>query len=148
MPTASPIEDADALPGKTVHDQLGRKLGEVREIYVQDGEPMWVTVESSTGLGSGRLVFIPMARLKEEDGKIQTPYSAKHLNDSPEIEAADELSEEDDYKLRVYYSVGIGDGELRDENDRSYASRVPEGEGPVTKASEGEGLAEKASEGE
>ena len=138
MATASPIEDVKALPGKTVHDQLGRKLGEVREIYVQDGEPMWVTVESSTGLGSGRLVFIPMARLKEEDGNIQTPYSAQHLNESPEIDAADELSEEDDSKLRAYYSVGVGDDELRDENDRSYASRVPDGDGPVKKTSDGD----------
>jgi hypothetical protein len=136
MPTASPIDDIKHLPGSTVYDQLGRKLGEVKEIYAQDGEPMWVTVQSSTGLASDRLVFIPLARLKEEDGKVQAPYSAKHLNDSPEIDAAGELSEEDDHRLRAYYSVGIGDGELRTDNDRSYASRVPEAEGPVTKASD------------
>lgn len=135
MPTASPIDDVNALPGKTVHDQLGRKLGEVREIYTQDGEPMWVTVEVSTGLANSRVVFIPLARLKEEEGTFQVPYSAKHVSDSPEVEAADELSEQDDSALRAYYSVGIGDGELRDENDKSYASRVPEGDGPVKKAS-------------
>ena len=135
MPTASPIEDVNALPGKMVYDQLGRKVGEVREIYARDGEPMWVTVESSTGLSGEQLVFIPLARLKEEDGKIQDPYSVKHVQDSPQIDAVDELSDEDDYRLRAYYSVGIGDGELRTDNDKSYASRVPEGEGPAKKAS-------------
>ena len=130
MPTASPIEDVSALPGKTILDQLGRKLGEVRDIYTQDGDPMWVTVEASD-----RLVFIPLARLKEEGGQIQVPYSANHINESPEVEASDELSEDDDLNLRAYYSVGIGDEELRSNNESSYASRVPEGEGPVKKDS-------------
>jgi hypothetical protein len=135
MASASPIEDIPGLAGKTVFDQLGRKLGEACDIYAQDGEPMWVTVKSSTGLTTDRLVFIPLARLKEEDGQVRVPYTAEHLNESPEVEANEELSEEDDYSLRVYYSVGIGDRELRSNNDDSYASRVPEGEGPVKKHS-------------
>ena len=135
MASASPIEDVADLPGKSVFDQLGRKLGTACEIYAQDGEPMWVTVESSTGLTTNRLVFIPLARLKEEDGEIRVPYTAQHVNESPEVQADDELSEEDDYRLRVYYSVGIGDRELRTNNDDSYASRVPEGEGPAKKHS-------------
>jgi hypothetical protein len=133
MPTASPIDDVSGLPGKTVFDQLGQKVGVVHEIYTQDGDPMWVTVEASTGLAKDRLVFIPLARLKEEEGEIRAPYSTQHLNESPEVEAGDELSEEDDRSLRAYYSVGIGDAELRTDNDESYASRVPEGEGPVKK---------------
>jgi hypothetical protein len=135
MASASPIENVAELPGKTVFDQLGQKLGTACEIYAQDGDPMWVTVESSTGLTTGRLVFIPLARLKEESGEIRAPYTAQHLNESPEVEASEELSEEDDRRLRVYYSVGIGDRELRTDNDDSYASRVPEGEGPVKKHS-------------
>jgi hypothetical protein len=135
MASASPIDDVADLPGKAVYDQLGRKLGTACEVYAQDGEPMWVTVESSTGLTTNRLVFIPLARLKEEDGQIRVPYTAEHINKSPEVEADEELSEDDDYSLRVYYSVSIGDRELRSNNDDSYASRVPEGEGPVKKHS-------------
>lgn len=135
MTTASPIEDANELPGKTVFDALGQKIGEVREIYVQDGDPMWVTVETSTGLFTDRLVFIPLARVKEEDDQIRVPYTLQHINNSPEVQAGDELSEEDDRALRAYFSVGIGDAELRTQNDDSYASRVPEGEGPVTRES-------------
>ncbi len=135
MAGADPIEDVDELPGETVFDQLGKKIGQVIEVYKQDGEPMWVTVESSTGIASERVVFIPLARLKLESEQIRVPYSVQHVNESPEIDASDELSEEDDFALRAYYSVGIGDGELRDENERSYASRVPDGEGPVEKGS-------------
>jgi hypothetical protein len=135
MTAASPIEDVDELPGKPIFDALGQKIGAVGDIYVQDGDPMWVTIESSTGLFTDRLVFIPLARLKEEEGQIRAPYTAQHLNKSPEVQAGDELSEEDDRALRAYYSVGIGDAELRTQNDDSYASRVPDGEGPVKKAS-------------
>ncbi len=137
MSDAYPVEDVSGLPGKTVFDHEGSKVGEVREVYTQDGDPMWITVESSTGLSTGRLVFIPLARLKQEDDQIRVPYSAQHVNDSPEIDAQDELSAEDDQSLRVYYSVGIGDEELRTDNEDSYASRVPDGDGPVTKESAG-----------
>ena len=133
METASPIEDVGSLPGNTVYDQQGQKLGDIEEIYTQDGDPMWVTVQASTGLAASRRVFLPLARLKHEGGQIRTPYSAQHINESPEIEASDELSQEDDESLRAYYSVGIGDGELRTDNEGSYASRVPDGDGPVQK---------------
>lgn len=135
MASATPIEDPSSLPGETVYDQLGHKLGEVREVYSQGGAPMWVTIDSSVGLSSNRVVFIPIARLKQEEDQVRVPYSAQHVNDSPEVDAEDELSEEDDHKLRAYYAVGIGDGELRDENDDSYASRVPDEDGPVKKDS-------------
>lgn len=135
MAGATPVEDVDDLPGKTVFDQLGKKIGEVRDVYKQDGDAMWVTVESSTGLVSDRLVFIPLARLKQEDEQIRAPYTVQHINQSPEVDASDELSDEDDRALRAYYSVGIGDRELRTDNDRSYASRVPESEAPVKKES-------------
>jgi sporulation protein YlmC with PRC-barrel domain len=141
MPSASPIDDVSDLPGKAVFDQVGNKLGEVKQIYSKDGDPMWVTIEASTGLASDRLVFIPIARLKEEEGEIRVPYSSQHITESPEIEPVDELSEEDDRSLRAYYSVGIGDGELRTDNEDSYASRVPDGDGPVKKDSDVEGSA-------
>src|SRR5437588_8556386 len=46
---ASAIEDVSSLPGETINDQDGRKLGEVKDIYAvgEDDTPMWVTVESA-----------------------------------------------------------------------------------------------------
>lgn len=141
MATASAIEDVSSLPGETVHDQEGRKLGEVKEIYaVGDDVPMWVTVETPTGVGRSRLVFIPIARLKREDDEIRTPYSFQHLHDSPEV-GGDELSAEDDRTLRSFYGIGLGDTEMVS-SGRSYASQVPENEDPARKveASTAEGM--------
>jgi hypothetical protein len=139
MATASAIEDVSSLPGETVRDQDGRKLGEVKEIYaVGDNDtPMWVTVETPTGIGRTRLVFIPIARLKKEGDQIRTPYSFQHIQDSPEVEAGDELSEEDEQTLRSYYAIGLADQEMVD-NAQSYASQVPDEEEPARKADPGQ----------
>jgi hypothetical protein len=135
MATASAIEDVSSLPGETVRDQDGRKLGEVKEIYAvgDDGTPMWITIEASTGIGRNRVVFIPLARLKKEGDQIKTPYSFQHIQESPEVEAGDELSEEDDRTLRDYYAIGLADQEMVD-NAQSYASQVPDEEEPARKA--------------
>ena len=139
---ASAIEDVSSLPGETVNDQDGRKLGEVKEIYgVGDDEtPMWVTVESATGLGRSRLIFVPLARIKKQDDEIRVPYSFDHIHDSPEVEPGGELSEEDDRALRAYYAIGAADQELV-ENAQSYASQVPDDDSPARKidASSAEG---------
>ncbi|HTX33202.1 MAG TPA: PRC-barrel domain-containing protein [Solirubrobacteraceae bacterium] len=131
---ASAIEDVSTLSGETINDQDGRKIGQVKEIYgVGDDEaPMWVTIESATGLGRKRQVFVPLARIKNQADEFRVPYSFDHVHDSPEVEPQDEISEEDDRALRVYYAIGLADQELV-ESARSYASQVPEEEGPATK---------------
>jgi sporulation protein YlmC with PRC-barrel domain len=131
---ASAIDDVSSLPGETVNDQDGRKIGQVKDIFgVGDDEtPMWVTIEASTGIGRARRIFVPLARLKQQEDEIRVPYSYSHVHDSPEIETDDELSEEDDRALRSYYAIGLADQELVDAA-QSYASQVPDEEGPARK---------------
>ena len=126
---ASAIEDVSALPGETVCDQDGTKLGKVKSLYAAgDGDAvMWVTVEISTGIGNKREVFVPLARLKHEYDQFRVPYSSKHIQSAPGVEAGEELSEGDDRALRNYYSIDLGDQEIRTDND-SYAGQVPRAE--------------------
>ena len=90
---ASPIEDVTSLPGQELSDQMGRNIGTIKEIYAADGDgdPMWVTVEASSTAFSERLVFVPLARIKEEDGEFRVPYSIQHIEGTPEVQAEDEL---------------------------------------------------------
>jgi hypothetical protein len=127
---SAPVEDVTELPGTTVRDQDEDPIGEIKDIYAigGDGYPTWVTIEAQPEEGPSRTVFIPLARLKLEDGELRVPYSVEHILESPEVEAADELSEEDEHALRSYYSVGVGDAELRTDNN-SYATLVPEENG-------------------
>jgi len=126
----SAIEDTGSLPGESVCDHDGNKIGEVKHVYGvgDDGSPMWVTVETTTGLARSRLVFVPIARLKQEQGEIRVPYSGQHLLESPEVSAEGELSDEDERALRDYYAIDLADQELRSDNE-SYAAQVPDEEG-------------------
>jgi hypothetical protein len=132
----APIEDVQSLPGKTVSDHEQRKIGEIKAIYAVGGDesPMYVTVDASIGMASARTVFIPIARIKEENGELLVPYSANHLQEAPEIDAGDELSEEDDATLRGFYGIDRGDQEIRTDN-ASYANQVPDGDEPPQKVS-------------
>jgi hypothetical protein len=121
----APIEDVSSLPGKKITDQAENPLGKVKEIYATDGYPMWVSVEMSSGLANKRTVFIPLARIKDEDGELRVPYSAQRIGEAPEVDDSDGISAECDRQLRDYYGIDTGDQELRSDN-KSYATLVPE----------------------
>ena len=121
----APIEDVSSLPGKKISDQAENPVGKVKDIYATDGYPMWVSVEMSSGLAKKRTVFIPLARIKDEDGELVVPYSAQRIGDAPEVDDSDGISAECDRQLRDYYGIDTGDQELRSDN-KSYATLVPE----------------------
>ncbi|MBV9311735.1 MAG: PRC-barrel domain-containing protein [Solirubrobacterales bacterium] len=138
----SAVEDLSDLPGKKVLDQVGQEIGEVKEIYAQggDGHPTWVSVDAKTGgIGQKQQVFIPLARLKQEGEDVTVPYSAEHIENAPEIEGGDEISEEDDRKLRDYYAIDLADQELRSDN-KSYVTLVPDEGGASSKVDDTDNL--------
>ncbi len=125
----APIEDVSSLPGKKVADQADNPIGKVKEIYAtDDGFPMWVAVEVATGLAGRRTVFVPLARLKEEDGELRVPYSKQRIGEAPEVADGEGISAERDRELRDYYGIDTGDQEMRDDNN-SYATLVSEESG-------------------
>jgi hypothetical protein len=130
----APIEDVSSLPGKKITDQEENPIGEVKEIFAtEDGFPMWVSVEMSQGMSNKRTVFIPLARIKDEDGDLRVPYSKNKIAESPEIDGSDGLSEECDFQLRGYYGIGTGDQEMWSDN-KGYATLVTEESASAEKA--------------
>lgn len=120
------IDDVTELPGKTVTDQEENPIGEIKEIYAAEGdEPAWIAVEAKFGMGDKRMVLIPLARLKDEDGELRVPYSQEHIKKTPQLESDGEITEEEGRKLRDHFGIDAADQELRDDND-GYATLVPE----------------------
>ena len=132
MSKAIPVEDPEKLPGESLHDQQGDKIGKIKEVYGKGGNAAWVTVEVSTGLTRRRVAFVPLARMKEEDDELRVPYRAQHVENAPEVETGDTVSPEDERQLQDHYGIGRADQELRSDNE-SYAARVPEGDGEPEK---------------
>jgi ribosomal 30S subunit maturation factor RimM len=141
---ASAIDDVSRLPGETVCDQDGMKIGKIKQLYsAGDGESvMWVTVETSVGIGNKREVFVPLARLKQEQDQLRVPYSSRHIQSAPDVEAEEELSDGDDRALRDYYSIDLADQEIRTDNE-SYAGQIQDEDGTARQID-----AEQASEPE
>lgn len=137
----APIDDVSSLPGKKVTDQEETQIGEIKDIYAidGDGEPMWVSVEASFGLGEKRIVLIPLARLKDEDGELRVPYSKNHISQTPEVDDSEGITPESDRKLRDHFGIDRADQELRSDND-SYATLVPENEGTAQRVDDPEQL--------
>lgn len=127
----APVEEPEQLTGADVYNQVGEPLGAVRRLYGSgdDRPPSWVGVEVRTGMFGRRLVLVPLARLKQEDGQIRVPYDTQHLLDAPRVEPDGDLSEEDVAALSDYFAVGRGDQPSQD-NPGSYASQMPDPEGP------------------
>jgi hypothetical protein len=129
----APIEDVSSLPGKKISDQAETPIGKVKEIFAtDDGYPMWVAVEMSSGIGEKRIVFVPLARIKDENGELRVPYSKQRIGDAPEVDGGDGISAEWDRKLRDYYGIDTGDHELRTDN-KSYATLVADEGGPASR---------------
>ena len=131
---AAPIEDVSKLPGRKVSDQAQTELGQITDVYaMESGFPMWVAVQTKAGIGRGPRVFVPLARLKEENGELLVPYSKAHILESPEVDAEDSISEECDHALRTYYGIGAAAEELWSDN-KGYATLVPDEPGPASRA--------------
>ena len=134
----APIEDVSSLPGKKLADQADNPIGKVKEIYAtDDGFPMWVAVEMSTGIAGKRTVFVPLARLKEERGELRVPYSKQRIGEAPEVDGDDGISAESDRELRDFYGIDAGDQEMRKDN-KSYAAVVPEEAGAAKRVEDPE----------
>src|ERR1700759_64928 len=110
------IEDVSSLPGRKVVDQEGESVGEIKDVYGvgDDGAPMWVAIDTSAGDRIGvdpevKPVVVPLGRIREDGEDLSVPYSIAHVEDGPEVDAGDEISHEDDEKLRVYYAIGLAD---------------------------------------
>jgi len=82
---SAPVKDVSELPGKTVLDEYDEPVGEINAIYAIGGEghPTWVTVEFRPAEGEPKPVFIPLARLKQEDGDLCVSYSIEHIASGP-----------------------------------------------------------------
>jgi len=124
-----PVEDVGSLPGKKLIDQVGNPVGKVKEIYAtDDGYPMWIAVDLAAGLVGKRTAFVPLARIKDEDGQIRVPYSKHRISEAPEVDGDNGISPECDRRLRDYYGIDAADQEMRSDN-KSYAARVAENAG-------------------
>jgi hypothetical protein len=93
----------DELRGSTVYDSTHEKIGTLEEFYVDDdtNEPKWITIK--TGLFGTKSNFVPLAEASETDDGLQVAFTKDQVSDAPNIDAGQEISQDDEDMLFSYY---------------------------------------------
>jgi uncharacterized protein (TIGR02271 family) len=105
MPAPS-IDTVRSWQGRTIVDPAGDKLGTITDIYLDDdtGQPEWATV--TTGLfGSKQQTFVPLAHAQAKGDSVEVPYDKDQVKDAPNVQAEDQLSQDDEAELYRHYGL-------------------------------------------
>src|SRR6478735_11177571 len=89
--------------GGDVRTLNGDKIGDIREIYLDDesGRPSWVTVR--TGLFGTQETFVPLARAELSENDIVVPYDKDTIKGAPRVDAGGSISPQEEKRLYSYY---------------------------------------------
>ncbi|MFD1722500.1 YsnF/AvaK domain-containing protein [Amnibacterium endophyticum] len=107
-------EQINSLPGTTVLDDDGDRVGDVIEVYLAEegGEPLFVTVK--TGFFGSKQTFVPLDGADMESGGLHVRYDKARIKDAPRVDADEALSEAEQQTLFDYYDRGSGTSADRD----------------------------------
>jgi len=94
--------------GRELIDESGDKIGEIKDVYLDDQtrRPEWFAVK--TGLFGTRVSFVPTTDAFWDDDRLSVPYSKAQVKDAPHAEADGSLSEEEEATLYRHYGVRYG----------------------------------------
>lgn len=100
------------LPGATVYDADGSKIGKIGQVFLDDytGDPKWVAVK--TGMFGTSESFVPLASAAiPNQGEVTVPVRKDQVKEAPRIDPSKEhLSETEEAELYRYYGMS-GDGQ-------------------------------------
>jgi len=99
------LADVQNLPGATMTDSSGAKIGKVADAYIDADTqtPEWALVH--TGLFGGRESFVPLAQATLNGSELTVPYSKDQVKDAPHAEPDGELSQEEEARLYSHYGL-------------------------------------------
>jgi len=122
LPERKDFGDYGEWPGRAVLDPGGQRLGEVREIYLDDAtdRPEWVLV----ALGDDGARYVPLADATVDDDAIRVAHAADRVTAAPSLQEHKELTQEEERRLYSHYGLRYSD----EESD----SLLPDPEQPAT----------------
>ena len=99
------ITEAYDVRGRTLVDAAGEKIGKINEVYhdQEGGQAEWAVV--NTGLFGTRQSFVPLADASPSGEDLQVQVSKDLVKSAPNVEADQELSEQEERVLFEHYGV-------------------------------------------
>ena len=104
------INDVQQLVGRTVYSTGGDKIGDIRQVYLNDRteQPEFITV--NTGMLGGNENFVPVAEAQVDQDKVTVPYDKDKVKNAPDVAADGHISEAQEQELHAYYGLDYGAG--------------------------------------
>lgn len=89
----------------TAYDKSGDKLGDVKEVFVDDrtGQPTFVEV--GHGLFGMSSSLVPMRGHRFEGDKLNLAFDKDRIKDAPELDAEKGLTPEEEQRIYAHYGV-------------------------------------------
>ncbi len=100
---------ASEVVGQTLVGTDGNKIGEIKDVYLDDAtrRPEWFAVK--TGMFGSRVSFVPTREASAGDDSIVVPYDKAQVKDAPNAEADGQLSEDEEARLSQHYGISYGE---------------------------------------
>lgn len=94
-----------AMYGFSVVDAEGSELGDVEQVYLDDGsgEPSWVSYLDTRLLGSDREVFVPLRDATIEGSTIRSAHSRETLENAPTVGGSGQLGAAEEDRLDAHF---------------------------------------------
>ena len=120
LPNRQDFGDYGDWPGRAVLDSSGERLGEVREIYLDQStaRPEWVLVRVE---GGGR--FVPLAGASVEGDSLRVAFAHEQVRSAPDFGGDKRIDQDEERTLYGHYGVAYS------ESDSS--SGLPDPDAPV-----------------
>jgi uncharacterized protein (TIGR02271 family) len=104
MPDTMTMERINKARGAPVYDADGDKIGEVDEIFYDQGtrRPEWIGI--GTGFLGTKRVLVPLEAAELRDDGLRVPYPKDLVKDAPDIDS-DEISDQQEEELYAHYRL-------------------------------------------
>jgi uncharacterized protein (TIGR02271 family) len=113
------------MRGNNVVDRDGNKIGSFAELYLDrgTGQPEWAAVK--TGLFGMNVNLVPLQGVDRRGDDLQVPFDADLVKSAPDIDADQELTEQEEQRLYAHYGLeysGYSDDTYDRAGESTYAT--------------------------
>ena len=90
---------------RTAYDSNGDKIGDIKEIYLDEetGQPEWALI--NTGMFGTKSNFVPVEGGSAQGDDVRLQFTKDQVKNAPQVDADEELSPEEERRLYEHYSI-------------------------------------------
>ena len=97
--------DVSGLIGRTVYSTDGQKIGELRQVYLDDRTEQLQFITVKTGLFGTNESFVPAADATSTADGVTVPFGKDTVKNAPTVDADGHISPDQEREIYAYYGL-------------------------------------------